>query len=218
MLLVLLVGGMLSGSLYAVEALILLGVGVVVIGLAFALVAGRTRTSAVPLLTDPGVGGRELVYSRLGVEHGPVTAMELAQLAAAQGLPPTTQVRDTAGGSWFALSELVSTTSRRSFGATLALTFFLGALGAHWFYLGRPGLGALRLLTWGGTLALTIAAISEASNTSYDIYTGYYSGGPDTGLLVALYLAGGVIAMWTLLDLILVATRSVRDGDGRKLG
>jgi len=114
--------------------------------------------------------------------------------------------------------ELVRTSSRRSFGATLALVFFLGALGAHWFYLGRPGLGLLRLVTWAGTMVLIFVTIAEVSETSYDPYYGYAYGGSSTGgLLAALWIASAVIALWTLLDLILVATRSVRDGDGRKL-
>lgn len=215
-LLLFLVGGVLSGSLYPVEALILLGIGAVVIGLAAAVAAGRSSGPAVPLLTDPEVGDRELVYSRFGVEHGPVTAAELAHVAQAQGLPPTTQVRDTVGGAWFPLSELVRTSSTKSFGAALALTFFLGALGGHWFYLGRPGLGALRLVTWAGTMVLGFATIAELSETSYDVAYGYSDTGAE-GMLVALWLATAVIGIWTLLDLVLVATRSVRDGDGRKL-
>ena len=221
--LVILGGAVLVQSLALFEALVLLVLVVVAVGIAAGLSGVTSGSSPSPdadaalMLTDPDVGERQLVYSRFGVEHGPVTATELAQLADSHGLPPTTQVRDTAGGAWFPLAELVRTTSDKSFGATLALTFFLGALGAHWFYLRRPGLGLLRLLTWGGTMVLAVAAISEASQMSYDAYYGTWSTGQAQELLTALWVASGVIALWTFLDLILVATRSVRDGDGRRL-
>lgn len=165
----------------------------------------------------PGPEERQFIYSRLGLDNGPVTEAELRRIATTDRLPATTQVRDTEGGAWFPLGELVRTTSPKSFGATLALAFFLGALGGHWFYLGRPGLGLLRLVTWGGTMALAVAAISEASQVSYDAYYGTWSTGQSEELLTALWISSTVIAMWSLLDLILVATRSVRDGEGRKL-
>lgn len=220
--LVVLGAAVLVQSLAPFEALVLLVLVVVAVAIAAGLSGVPSGSSgpgdpAALMLTDPDVGDRQLVYSRFGVEHGPVTATELAQLADSHGLPPTTQVRDTAGGTWFPLAELVRTTSDKSFGATLALTFFLGALGAHWFYLRRPGLGMLRLLTWGGTMVLAVFAISEASQMTYDVYYDTWSTGQAEELLTALWLASGVIALWTFLDLILVATRSVRDGDGRKL-
>lgn len=213
----LLTGAALLGGLGLVEALILLVLVVIAISLGAGLSGSRDDTSSGPLLTDPALGDRDLVYSRFGVEHGPVTAAELGRIATLERLPPTTQVRDTEGGAWFPLSELVRTTSRKSFGTALALTFFLGAMGAHWFYLGRPGLGLLRLVTWAATMTGAVVALVQASSTSYDQFTGVYSSDLSPELLGVVWIACGVIGMWTLLDLILVATRSVRDGEGRRL-
>lgn len=55
------------------------------------------------------------------------------------------------------------------------LSFFLGSVGAHWFYLGRPGLGILWLLTLGcagiGSLVNFIQLLvmnEDTFNTKYN--------------------------------------------------
>lgn len=46
-------------------------------------------------------------------------------------------------------ATLAAQAETRSPGTALLLCLFLGAFGAHWFYLGKPGRGVLYLLTLG---------------------------------------------------------------------
>lgn len=84
-----------------------------------------------------------------------------------------------------------STVSDKSKVAAAALSFFLGMLGIHRFYLGRAGSGALML-------ALTVI------------------GGFTTGLIVGVGLIV-IVAVWDLIDFIRILCNSLVDSQGRKL-
>jgi uncharacterized membrane protein YgcG len=77
------------------------------------------------------------------------------------------------------------------------LWFFLGGLGAHRFYIGRPLSGViLSIVTIGGVI-FTLSGTGDRS----------FFGG--LSLLI-----GGV---WLVVDLIYIVTGSMADGDGRKI-
>jgi TM2 domain-containing membrane protein YozV len=71
--------------------------------------------------------------------------------------------------------------------AAALLAFFLGAFGAHRFYLGHAGLGVTMLLVAivGGFLTLGVATI--------------------------------VVGVWAFIDFILILTGGIRDSQGREL-
>lgn len=160
---------------------------------------------------------RLLVAMRFGVEQEPASAAHLVRLLGSGELSPDARVRDTEGGEWFPARELLgpraaaraprtTLTSSRSFATTLTLVILLGALGAHWYYLGRRGLGTARLLTWTAVMGVNIG-----SRSASDLGTAF------TMAAVATLLAVG-IAVWTLVDIVLVASRGVRDDQGLTLG
>lgn len=79
------------------------------------------------------------------------------------------------GGSPYPITQLPGAYSRRNWVVALVLSILLGELGIDRFYMGRFGLGLLKLITVGG------------------------------------------LGIWWLIDIILVASRSMRDDQGLTL-
>jgi TM2 domain-containing membrane protein YozV len=70
--------------------------------------------------------------------------------------------------------------STKSTGVAYALWFFFGGIGAHKFYLGRPGVGALYIgmfvLFWAGMLSLLSLAIDARHAVAIAAQQGHSSG------------------------------------------
>lgn len=101
------------------------------------------------------------------------TISVLAQMASERMITRETVVVDPQTGNEFRAHQVPGIFSPKSWVFALVLSILVGYVGVDRFYLGRGGLGFLKLITAGG---------------------------------------GG---LWWVIDIILIASRSARDGAGR---
>jgi hypothetical protein len=80
----------------------------------------------------------------------PIDPLTLAQMARDRLISPETPVRDPDTEVVYTAGQIPGIFSPKNLVAALVLSVFLGYLGVDRFYLGRVGLGILKLLTFGG--------------------------------------------------------------------
>lgn len=105
-------------------------------------------------------------------EMGATTSM-VAQMAVDRMISRTTPVVDPQTGNQFQAGQIPGVFSPKNWTAAIVLSILVGYLGVDRFYLGRGGLGFVKLISLGG---------------------------------------GG---LWWIIDIIVIATKSARDGSGR---
>ena len=114
-----------------------------------------------------------------GFEGQVVTVDELRALAMGKAIHPSTQVQPEGQGYVMMANDVPGVYSSKSWLVALILSIIVGGLGVDRFYLGRPGLGILKLL----------------SNVT---------------------IIGGLV--WWIVDIIMIANRTIQTGDGLPLG
>ena len=102
-----------------------------------------------------------------------VTSSMVAQMAADRMITRATPVVDPETGHEFQAGQIPGVFSPKNWTVALVVSVLAGYLGADRFYLGRGGLGFLKLISLGG---------------------------------------GG---LWWIIDIIVIATKSAKDGSGR---
>jgi rhodanese-related sulfurtransferase len=93
----------------------------------------------------------------------------VAQLAADRIISANTVVIDSQTGNEFRADQIPGVFSSKNWAIALVLSVLLGYLGVDRFYLGRGGLGFLKLITvGGGGLWWVIDSVLIASKTARD--------------------------------------------------
>lgn len=136
---------------------------------------------ASPYQAPPTMGNVRYYVMLPGFEGTAYTVAELQAMALSKVIKPNTQVQPEGQDYALMANDVPGLYSEKSWLVALLLSFFLGPLGIDRFYLGRIGLGVLKLLV----------------------------------TLVTFGLGGFV---WWIVDIVLIANRNIKTGDGLPLG
>ena len=134
-----------------------------------------------PQLSSGTMGDQRYYIMLPGLDGATYSTDELRAMAAAKVIRPSTPVQPEGWAYVIPASCMPGVYSDKSRIVALLLALSLGLLAIDRFYMGRVGLGVLKLLVSLGTLGL-----------------------------------GGFI--WWFIDIIMIATRTARPGDGLPLG
>lgn len=97
------------------------------------------------------IGTETFMVQRMGTEHGPFGASDLAAQVRSGDLRSDSMVRraDTES-AWFKASEIPGLYSDKDWIVVVVISLVVGVFGIDRFYFGYTGLGILKLVTFGG--------------------------------------------------------------------
>ena len=99
------------------------------------------------------------------------------------------------------------------------LAFFLGGIGAHRFYIGKPGTAILMMLGTGVGIVLLIIGLVGVMAGVGQAMEGDAAAADETaatvgGIAVFAWIVLGAIGLWTLIDFIRIVSGKMRDKKG----
>ena len=101
------------------------------------------------------------------------------------------------------------------------LSLFLGWLGIDRFYMGRIGLGIIKLIALGNCVVVFVYVVVVFVYVDVDIWQSAYnisiSGNLEVYWLVDMALSFAVVVIWWVVDVILIGSGKARDGSDTPL-